>query len=127
MPEGIFESIASILDYHTHVGGVDFRKAIFIFLTNAGGDEIASALDGLMSKGMYREQTKFQDFEHIAEIAAYNINGGLKKSSVIKSGLIDHFVPFLPLERRHIEKCVHAEYQKLNLKPNEDDVRYVVL
>lgn len=123
MPAGVFESIASILDYHSHVDGVDFRKAIFIFLTNAGGDEIANALEDMMAKGTYREQTKIQDFEYIAEVAAYNVKGGLKKASIITSGLIDHFLPFLPLERRHIANCVRAEFQKLNREPNEEDVK----
>lgn len=123
MPAGVFESIASILDYHSHVEGVDFRKAIFIFLTNAGGDEIANALEGIMAKGTYREQTKIQDFEYIAEVAAYNVKGGLKKASIITSGLIDHFLPFLPLERRHIASCVKAEFRKLEHNPKEEDVK----
>lgn len=123
MPSGVFESIASILDYHSHVGDLDFRKAIFIFLTNAGGDEIASALEGLMHKGTFREQTKIQDFEYIAEVAAYNVKGGLKKASIITSGLIDHFLPFLPLERRHIANCVRAEFKKIGHEPKEEDVR----
>lgn len=122
MPAGVFESIASILDYHSHVDGVDFRKAMFIFLTNAGGDEIANALEGIMAKGTYREQTKIEDFEYIAEMAAYNVEGGLKKASIITSGLIDHFLPFLPLERRHIASCVRAEFRKLDRKPKEEDV-----
>lgn len=125
MPSGVFESIASILDYHSNFGTIDFRQAIFIFLTNAGGIEIGNALDGLMSNGKYREQTKIQDFEKIAETAAFNLNGGLKKASLITSGLIDHFLPFLPLERRHIANCVRAEYRKLNKEPTEDDIKYV--
>lgn len=124
MPAGVFESIASILDYHSHVAGTDFRQAIFIFLTNAGGDEIANALNGIMSKGTFREQTKIQDFEYIAEMAAYNIQGGLKSASMITSGLIDHFLPFLPLERRHIESCVRAEFKKINQTPKDEDVRW---
>lgn len=122
MPPGVFESIASVLDYHSHVDDLDFRQAIFIFLTNAGGDEIANALEGIMARGTYREQTKIQDFEYIAEVAAYNVDGGLQKASVIKSGLIDHFIPFLPLERRHVASCVRAEFRKLNLEPTEENV-----
>lgn len=123
IPAGVFESIASILDHHSHVSGLDFRQSIFIFLTNAGGDEIAMALDKIMAKGTFREQTKMHDFEYIAEMAAYNIKGGLEKSSIIKSGLIDHFLPFLPLERRHIENCVRAEFEKLGREAKEDEIR----
>lgn len=123
MPSGIFESITSLLDHHSHVNGVDFRKAIFIFLMNAGGKEIAKALDDIMSNGRYREQTKLSDFEKIAEIAAYNVNGGLKGASMITSSLIDHFLTFLPLERRHVVECVHAEFRKFDKIPTEEQIR----
>ncbi|XP_054723640.1 torsin-1B-like, partial [Uloborus diversus] len=32
MPPGILDAIKSFLDYHNNIGGVDFRKNIFIFL-----------------------------------------------------------------------------------------------
>ncbi|PIO67606.1 hypothetical protein TELCIR_10632, partial [Teladorsagia circumcincta] len=37
--------------------------------------------------------------------AAYNEPGGLKLCELISSHLIDHFVPFLPMERRHVILC----------------------
>lgn len=123
MPSGVFESIASLLDHHSHIDGVDFRKSIFIFLSNAGGTEIGNALDGIMSKGRYREQTNIQDFEQIAEAAAYNVKGGLKSASMITSSLIDHFMPFLPLEKRHVERCVYAEFRRLNKIPTDEQIR----
>lgn len=124
MPSGVFESIASLLDHHSNVGGVDFRQSIFIFLSNAGGNEIGLALSDIMSKGKYREQTGIQDFEQIAETAAYNVKGGLRSSSMITSSLIDHFLPFLPMERRHVEKCAIAEFRRMapNQEPTEKEI-----
>lgn len=37
MPEGIFESVTSLLDHHKQLNGIDYRQSIFIFLTNTGG------------------------------------------------------------------------------------------
>lgn len=122
MPEGVFESIASLLDHRSSVGSVDFRKAIFIFLTNSGGAEIAKALDTAMANGRYREQTKIQDFESILEAAAYNVRGGLRNAGIITSSLIDHFIPFLPLEKRHILKCVRKEFVKFKADPTDEQV-----
>lgn len=122
MPEGVFESITSLLDHHTHIGGVDFRKAIFIFLSNAGGTEISNALEAAMKSGKYREQTHINNFEKIAEAGAYNVKGGLKNTGLITSSLIDHFVPFLPLEKRHIEKCIVAEFTRLGKTPTEEQI-----
>lgn len=35
--------------------------------------------------------------------------GGLWHSSIIDRNLVDYFVPFLPLEHRHVKMCVRAE------------------
>lgn len=32
MPAGLIDTIKPYLDYHEHLGGVDYRRAIFIFL-----------------------------------------------------------------------------------------------
>lgn len=123
MPPGVFESIATLLDHHRHIDGVDFRQAIFIFLSNAGGIEIGNALQHMMDSGKYREQTAIQNFEHIAEAAAFNLNGGLKSTTIITSSLIDHFVPFLPLERRHVEKCVEVEFIRMKYAATASEIR----
>lgn len=39
--------------------------------------------------------------------------GGFKKSAIIDSHIIDHYVPFLPLEKVHVEQCVEAELKNL--------------
>lgn len=123
MPPGVFESITSLLDHHSNVDGVDFRKTIFIFLSNAGGTEISDALEDLMKQGKYREQTTIYNFERIAETGAFNVDGGLKHTGMIQSSLIDHFVPFLPMEKRHIEKCIVAEFKRLEKEPTDAQIR----
>lgn len=34
--------------------------------------------------------------------------GGLKASELISRHMIDHFIPFLPLERRHVIMCIRS-------------------
>lgn len=41
------------------------------------------------------------------------LTGGLQKSSIIDSHVIDFFVPFLPLEKVHVEQCIEAELKNL--------------
>lgn len=111
MPPGIFDSISAILDNHKLVKNRDFRKAIFIFLTNYGGEEITKVLYQLTNKkGLFRHETKLHHFEEINKIGVYNREGGLKESSLIKSAVIDFYLPFLPLEEKHIKQCIEAEY-----------------
>uniref|UniRef100_A0ACB8EZX9 Torsin-1A n=1 Tax=Sphaerodactylus townsendi TaxID=933632 RepID=A0ACB8EZX9_9SAUR len=37
--------------------------------------------------------------------------GGLWHSSLIDRNLIDYFIPFLPLEYKHVKMCIRAEIQ----------------
>lgn len=112
MPPTIFNSITSILDHHSLVNGKDFRKAIFVFLTNYGGDEITKILYQLVNyKKIYREESKLHHYEEIMKLGVYNQEGGLQESSLIKSAVIDFYLPFLPLEKKHVVQCIKAEYE----------------
>ncbi|GBP67344.1 Torsin-like protein [Eumeta japonica] len=39
------------------------------------------------------------------------VAGGLENSSTIAQHMIDHYIPFLPLEQQHVEKCALAEFK----------------
>ena len=41
-------------------------------------------------------------------------------SGLIESSLMDFFIPFLPLERRHVVQCVLAEMKAYGLKPDHN-------
>lgn len=110
---GVFDAIVNLLDHHSSLKGYDFSKAIFIFLSNSAGKEIAKQLKSITDSGRFRDETSLQDFERIAEMGAYNVVGGLYQSTIIESNVIDHFVPFLPLEPRHVEQCIQKEFQKI--------------
>lgn len=106
MPAGIFDTIASLLDHNVQVGGTVFNEAIFILISNSGGVEISNALARLMKRGTAREETELHHYESMLEMIAYNTQGGLLQSVSIEKAVIDYFIPFLPLEQRHIVKCI---------------------
>lgn len=148
IPSGVLEVLTSLLDHHNSVDGVNLRHAIFIFLSNTGGTEISDKLIQLTENGMLREETQLFHFEKISEVAAYNIVGmeflqgflpdifltilnklpligGLRKTSMIEASLIDHFIPFLPLEKRHIEKCIISDFKRFGVdRPTYTDIEY---
>lgn len=105
MPAGVFENIVDLLDHNTFLR-VDMSRTIFIFISNLGGVEIANELSLLMFNGIQREKSELFHFEPILEKCAYNYEGGLKKSRSIEKAVIDYYVPFLPLEQRHVELCI---------------------
>lgn len=60
--------------------------------------------------------------EAIIKDSAYNEGeGGLKMSRLIDRHMIDYFIPFLPLERRHIIMCF-KDYLKRKMEGRAIDV-----
>ena len=58
----------------------------------------------------------YTNLEEIVAKGALNQKGGLKYSDLILRGLISYYVPFLPLERKHVKMCATAEASKLGLQ-----------
>ncbi|XP_048005395.1 torsin-1B isoform X1 [Leguminivora glycinivorella] len=108
MCPSILDTVKPFLDHHQSVDGVDFRNSIFIFISNIGGGQIASTLLDLYGQGVKRSDVEFHMFEPIIRKTAY-FTGGFKQSSTIANHLIDHYIPFLPLEQQHVEQCALAE------------------
>lgn len=107
MPQGVFETIVGILDHNTFFKDADLSKTLFIFISNLAGVEISDKLSVLMRKeGMTREDTELHHFERLIEEVAYNSDGGFQRSRSIEKAVIDYFVPFLPMEQRHVEMCI---------------------
>ncbi|XP_064027545.1 torsin-1B-like isoform X2 [Pogoniulus pusillus] len=127
MHPGLIDAIKPFLDYYEQVDGVSYRKAIFIFLSNAGGDLInQAALDAWLS-GKQREEIQLKDLEPLLSVGVFNNkNSGLWHSSLIDRNLIDYFVPFLPLEQKHVEMCVRAEMEARGYAVDEQLVQAVV-
>ncbi|NXS20696.1 TOR1B protein, partial [Mystacornis crossleyi] len=110
MHPGVIDAIKPFLDYYEEVDGVSYRKAIFIFLSNAGGDLINKAALDFWTNGKRREDIQLKDLEPLLSVGVFNNkNSGLWHSSIIDRNLIDYFVPFLPLEQKHVKMCVRAE------------------
>ncbi|XP_035410910.1 torsin-1A-like [Cygnus atratus] len=110
MPHGLIDSITPFLGYHEEIDGVYYGKAIFIFLNNAGGDKITEiALDYWRSLKR-REDIPVKELQHLlSEEIFRNTNSGFYQSQLIQKNLIDYFIPFLPLEYKHVKQCVREE------------------
>ena len=105
MPPGVLDVLVPFLDY-TSYNGREKSKSIFIFLSNTGSEQIVRRMIDLWQSGKNRYETTIQDFESLIAIGAFNEKGGLYKSGTIESKLIDHHVPFLPMEEKQVIMCV---------------------
>nr|XP_035972913.1 torsin-1B isoform X2 [Halichoerus grypus] len=107
---GVIDAIKPFLDYYEQIDGVSYRKAIFIFLSNAGGDLITKIALDFWRAGRKREDIQLKDLEPVLSVGVFNNkHSGLWHSGLIDRNLIDYFIPFLPLEYRHVKMCVRAE------------------
>lgn len=126
MPESLINVLVPFLDYHTYRKSfksgdlIQQNKAIFIFLSNTGSIQIVKHLTNLWEQGMKREDTRLQDFEKLVADGAFSEKGGFHHSDAIQANVIDHFVPFLPLEEVHVMKCLMRIFSERGLKPSQE-------
>ena len=103
LPSGVIDAIIPFIDFHEVVDGVDYRKSIFIFLSNTGGKEITKFTYKHWENGMQRKDLSYSDLEESLNLGAFNELGGLQNADLIQKSLIDMYVPFLPLEKSHVK------------------------
>lgn len=116
MPPEVLNAIKPMIDHRDNVNGVDYREAVFIFLSNTGEELINEHYRDLWEQeGRKREDITMQDFDNLIAAGAFNEEGGFHKADIIKHSLIDHYVPFLPLERRHVKLCIIDEFNQRNV------------
>ncbi|XP_039508768.1 torsin-1A-like isoform X2 [Pimephales promelas] len=123
MQPQVINSIKPFLDYNARVDGVSFHNAIFIFLSNGGGSLIVDMALDFWREGKIREEISMnsKDIETKISLNILNDeNSGFQHSSLIDHHLVDHYIPFLPLELKHVRQCVMAEMVDLNMTEDFD-------
>ena len=103
-------------DNYNEIDGVDYRKNIFIFLSDVEAEEINNETYNHLKSGKIREEVTNHKMQVVLQGAISNETGWLKVTVLMSAGLIDFFVPFLPLEKKHIKQCIEVnikERQKL--------------
>uniref|UniRef100_A0A914DY13 Uncharacterized protein n=1 Tax=Acrobeloides nanus TaxID=290746 RepID=A0A914DY13_9BILA len=126
MPIDLVDTITPFVDNFASVGGVDPRQSTFILVHNSGGDHIMKRTLELYQQNKKRQDFELFHFETIVKEAAYQ-NGALKNSQLIKKSLIDHYVPFLPLEEAHVKKCIQDYIEENDhLKLNKRQINCII-
>lgn len=59
----------------------------------------------LRQEGVLRHEMTYHQFEKVLSSKAF-LKGAFRNSHLITSGVIDLFVPFLPLEVEHVKQCI---------------------
>ncbi|CAH2316339.1 torsin-1A-like isoform X1 [Pelobates cultripes] len=117
---GLLRVMQPFLDFNDHIDGVSYRRAIFIFISNAGGELINRKMVEIWKDKKKREELVYSDFEHVLSSELFNSNeSGFWQSELIAKDLINIYVPFLPLEFIHVKNCVLAELKHRGLHEDE--------
>ncbi|XP_011871796.1 PREDICTED: torsin-like protein [Vollenhovia emeryi] len=126
MPEGLLDTLVPFLGYNSYHKSTKngesmyLNKAIFIFLSNTGSIQIVQHLTNLWERGMKRDDLQLQDFERLIAEGAFAEKGGFHHSDTIQTSVIDHYVPFLPLEEVHVRKCLVRAFNERGVSPKEE-------
>ncbi|XP_043086067.1 torsin-1A-like [Puntigrus tetrazona] len=121
MDPQLIDAIKPFLDYNARADGASVNQAIFIFLSNAGGKAILDLVLDFWKRGGDREEIRMNGKDVkilISEGIKKNNKDGFSYSSLINQHLIDHCVPFLPLEMKHVHQCAMAEMVHMNITQN---------
>ncbi|XP_026100264.1 torsin-1A-like isoform X1 [Carassius auratus] len=123
MQPQLIDAIKPFLDYNARVDGVSFHKAIFLFLSNAGGNVITEVTLDFWREGIPRENL-WMDSKELETKISENIfndkNSGFSYSSIRDEHLVDHYIPFLPLELKHVRQCVLVEMAHMSITQDSD-------
>uniref|UniRef100_A0A8D2ISI6 Torsin family 1 member B n=1 Tax=Varanus komodoensis TaxID=61221 RepID=A0A8D2ISI6_VARKO len=69
---GLIDAIKPFLDYYEQIDGISYQRAIFIFLSNAGGDLITQVALDFWRSGRAREDIQLKDLDSALSLAVYN-------------------------------------------------------
>lgn len=132
MPEGLLNVLVPFLDYNSYhkssksSESMYQNKAIFIFLSNTGSAHIVRHLTGMWERGKRREDMRLQDFEKLVADGAFSEKGGFHRSDAIQTSVIDHYVPFLPLEEVHVRMCLKKAFNERGVMPTDEMIEEVL-
>ncbi|XP_065141334.1 torsin-1A-like isoform X1 [Paramisgurnus dabryanus] len=122
MNSRLIDTIKHFLDYVPKVDGVSFHNAIFIFISQTGGNVINKLAVDYWRKGEETEELHINTNGMESEIQDIfkDKSSGFWQSCLIESHLVDHFIPFLPLKLKDVRKCVLDEMVKRNIPINRN-------
>uniref|UniRef100_A0A8C1QGY4 Torsin family 1 n=1 Tax=Cyprinus carpio TaxID=7962 RepID=A0A8C1QGY4_CYPCA len=124
MHPGLIDIIKPYLDFSDNLDRVLYKKAIFIFLSDAGGVKINEVTMKFWRDGREREEIQLKDIEkELSQSVFNNEDSGLRHTSLIDKKLVDFFVPFLPLEYKHFIQCGLAEMARQGLPPDNSAIK----
>ncbi|XP_019357361.1 PREDICTED: torsin-3A isoform X1 [Gavialis gangeticus] len=107
----LLDTIKPYVDHYDSIGQVDYRRSIFLFLSNSGGNTINEVALDFWRAGQAREEITMEYLEQRLRMELKESPGtAFAHSHLLEENLIDFFVPFLPLEFHHVKLCARDAF-----------------
>ena len=104
---GILDILTPFLDHGQYkVDGAEKHFSTFLFIGNTGSERIAEIFYNHWQAGKSRSDLILDDMETMIKKESFNEEGGFKGSEIMHKNLIDHYIAFLPLEKKHVRWCI---------------------
>ncbi|XP_068729354.1 torsin-1A-like [Montipora capricornis] len=122
---GMMDTIKdAILDYRGKSTTAGYQNMVFIFLSNSGGQAINDHVLRHVFEGKIRESLTSSELENIFHGVIEN-TPDIWFADLLKEDVIDHLVPFLPLERMHVKQCIRRDLIKKGFAVEETMVKNI--
>ena len=104
MNPDVLDGLLPYINYPLPFHGIDFTRAIYIFLSNSGATKINQYLTEQFSKWRARSTLRESEMHHILSDKIYREEGAFQNTEFVSRHVIDSYIPFLPLQKVHIER-----------------------
>lgn len=126
MPAGVLGVLEPFLGPSHVVFKTNYRKAIYLFISTTGEEVINAMALEYGREGRDREEIRASDLQDaIIEALSKTNSSGFSGSRIIEDRLVTRFVPFLPLCRRHVERCARHQLCQQGMCGRSDVVEAV--
>ncbi|NXW48635.1 TOR3A protein, partial [Nyctiprogne leucopyga] len=107
----LLDAIKPFMARYDNEDQVDYRRSIFLFLSNLGGNTINEVTLDFWRAGRAREEISVEFLEQrLRQELQEPAENSYARSHLLKENLIDFFVPFLPLEYHHVKLCARDAF-----------------
>ena len=106
MNPDILDELLVYTNYPLPLDGIEFRKAIYIFLSNSGATRINEYLNDQFLIGRDRSSIGQMEMHKIINERIFQEDCAFNNTEFVTRDVIDAAIPFLPLEKIHVQECI---------------------
>ncbi|XP_053247266.1 torsin-3A isoform X4 [Podarcis raffonei] len=117
----LLDGLKPYMDHYDSIDAVDYRRSIFLFLSNTGSNIINEVALDFWRAGRAREEITMDSLEQYLRMELLeSTDEGYAHNCLLEENLIDFLVPFLPLEFRHVKLCARDAFLARGLQFTEE-------